>query len=62
MSEVIFRPDGRTLAAADDRGMVRLFDTGLYRDPTYIICAHAGPLTAQEWDRYSPGEELPRLC
>jgi WD40 repeat protein len=59
---VAFSPDGTRLASADGDGVVRLWQVSLFAQAYAVLCADAGPPTAQEWNHYASGEPQPKVC
>ena len=59
---VAFSPDGKTLATAGTDGAVRLWSVWPLTHPHQALCAAAGALTSQEWNRYARGEPRSAAC
>jgi WD40 repeat protein len=58
-TEVVFAPDGQTLAVAIEEGRIQLYDLGFMNDPHAAVCEQAGrDLTEEEWSTHLPGIPL----
>jgi WD40 repeat protein len=62
VTQMAFTPDSRTLATADNDGTVRLWKMYLFTNSYSDLCADAGPVTKQVWDKYAAGEPLLKVC
>jgi WD40 repeat protein len=57
--EVVFAPDGQTLAVAISEELIQLYDIRFLSDPRAAVCEQAGrEFTEQEWGTYLPGIPL----
>jgi WD40 repeat protein len=62
ITQMVFSPDGKTIATGGYDHTVRLWKPALYLDPVSTLCAQLGSPTRDEWDKYAPDEPLTSPC
>ena len=40
---------------------MQLWEVSLFANPYVALCTHLGP-TRQDWNKYAPGQPLPKIC